>query len=73
MSVIENQANIAYRTVLAYSTYSGRDEDVGAGISHLIADLLHLADQYGGSEDHLRLAVESYEATKGEGESHAGH
>lgn len=55
---IERRQNRAYRVALAYTG----EQDMDAAITELLTDLLHLADQYGGSEDHLRCALSRYQA-----------
>jgi hypothetical protein len=62
---IERRQDRAYRAALAYSD----GEDIGVALTDLITDLLHLADQYAGSEDHLKRALERYQSEGEQDES----
>jgi hypothetical protein len=53
------RADKAYRVALGY--HYG-DSDIGEVLVDLIADLLHLADQYGGARDAHRIAWDHYVA-----------
>ncbi len=57
----EKRAERAYRAVLAYA----EDEDIEAGIYDLLADILHLCDQYGiDQDDAQRIARHHYNAER---------
>jgi hypothetical protein len=62
----ERRAEIAFRTVLAYQSYKGEDmDDTETGIVDLIADLLHLGEQYGLDADTIeRISRMHYDAEK---------
>ncbi len=58
---VERKAEKAYRAVLHYSREDIHDEeDIEADIEDLLRDLLHLADEYGGSYDILARATSNY-------------
>ncbi len=56
----------AFRATLAYKTYSGAEEDTESNIIDLMADLLHLAADYGDPEQMQRTAWHHYMAETAE-------
>ncbi len=57
----EDRAEIAYRVALVYGQWSGSEGDVEASIIDLMADLLHLCDQYGLEQSYAQaMALEHF-------------
>ena len=59
----EDRCETAYRTVMVYAQYSGEEHDVETNIIDLMADLLHLCDQYGLEQSYVTdMALAHYDS-----------